>query len=155
MAPKTLCWLYPLRYWNRWTKGKPVGSNSGTLWAISAAQKPIAPALSLTQTQHAPSLHPAAAMCSPRTEDDGLCPAGAGGQAPSWDRLNKALVLFRLVLSCVLELWSPLLIPTQTWEWKKMTRHRTIFCTSRKDVGIMLCSSSSEKAARRERIETV
>lgn len=56
-----------------------MGSNSGTLWAISATQKPIAPALSLTQTQHAPSLRPAAATCSPRTEDGGLCPAGAGG----------------------------------------------------------------------------
>lgn len=48
-----------------------------------------------------------------------------GEQAPSWDRLSQALVLFRLVLSCVLELWSPLLILTQTWECK---RHRRFFC---------------------------
>lgn len=39
-----------------------------------------------------------------------------GAQASSWDRLNKALVLFGLVLNCILELWTPLLILTQTWE---------------------------------------
>lgn len=89
-----------------------MGSNSGALLAISATQKPIAPALSFTQTQRALSLHPAAATCSPHSEEDGL---GTGEQAPSWDRLNKALVLFRHVLSCFLGFWTPLLIPTQTW----------------------------------------
>lgn len=44
-----------------------MGSNSGAQWAVSATQKPVAPALSLTQAQQAPSLPPAAATSSPRT----------------------------------------------------------------------------------------
>lgn len=55
-----------------------MGSNSGTLWAISATQKPTAPALSLAQTQRAPSPHPAAATCSPHTGDECLA-RGAWG----------------------------------------------------------------------------
>lgn len=71
-------WFYPLSYWNRWSEGKPVGSNSGTLWSVPATQKPIAPAPSWTQAQHGPSLHPAAATCSPHTQDGGWSPAGSG-----------------------------------------------------------------------------
>lgn len=55
-----------------------MGSNSGALLAISATQKPVAPALSFTQPRRAPSLHPAAATCSPHSEEDGLGTGGTG-----------------------------------------------------------------------------
>lgn len=131
-------WFYPRSYWNWWTEGKPVGSNSGTLWSISATQKPFAPAPSLTQTQQALSLPPAAATCSPHTEDGGWCPAGPGG-----DRLlagTGSMSPLSYSALCSTASWSSAaLCPS----WRKPGNERDdkaqrkFFCASRKDVEII------------------
>lgn len=145
-------WSCPLNHWNWWTGGKPVGSNSGTLWSISARQKPIAAAPSWTQAQPGPSLPAAAATCSAHTEAVAGAQQALGAQDPAWDSLNEALVPFSPVV--ILELWSPLLILTQTWEWKTWQGTGNFAMWAERMWRLLLCSSSSENSARKERIET-
>lgn len=147
-------WFCPLSYWNWWSEGKPVGSNSGPLWSISATQKPIAPAPSLAQTQRAPSLHPAAATCSPCTEDGGWCPAGTGG-----NRLLAGTGSIRLLsysALCSIASWSSGAL-CSSWSKpgnEKDDKAQEIFLCEQKGCGDYYCALLAQKILL-ERIETV
>lgn len=145
-------WSYPLSHWNWWTEGKPVGSNSGTLWSILLDKS----LLLQLHPEHKGSLAHPCRQQLPRAlpaRRPWLVPGRLGG-----DRLLPGTGSVRLLSHsawCSAASWSPLLTLTQTWERKTCQGTGNFSVWAERMWRLSLRSSSSENSARRERIETV